>query len=295
MVTRLTTLLSCAALGLAVLAAPVPALTFETAASIKSKINIAGRQRMLTQRMTKAACMLSLDVAADQHRKQLLDAQALFDRSLTALKRGDAEMNLQPESSKRVMYALEKVGAKWLPLHVELQPVINGAPMPDATLQMLADKNLALLKDSHKAVGLMERAYVKETGSHGANRALNFAGAQRMLSQRIAKDLCFIAAGINVEATRVDLFASAATFEKRQQQLVEGDATGKVAKPSAEVHAALLASSQAWAVLKPEIDKLKAGGVPATKDLEVIAAASDDLLKRANAAVQVMEGAARGS
>ncbi|MEL6481266.1 MAG: type IV pili methyl-accepting chemotaxis transducer N-terminal domain-containing protein, partial [Pseudomonadota bacterium] len=274
MLTRFTTLVGCAAVGLALLAAPAPALAFETAASIKSKINIAGRQRMLTQRMTKAACMLSLDVAADRHRKQLLDAQALFDRSLTALKRGASDMNLQPEGSKRVMYALDKVSKQWLPLHVELQPVINGSPVPETTLQMLAEANLSLLKDSHKAVGLMERTYVKETGDHGANRALNFAGAQRMLSQRIAKDLCFIAAGIDVDESRVDLFASASTFEKRQKQLVEGDATGKVAKPNTETHAALLASSAAWDMLKPEIEKLKAGGIPTKQDLEAIAAAS---------------------
>lgn len=295
MLTRLATVLSCAAVGLTLAAAPVPALTFETAATVKSKINIAGRQRMLTQRMAKATCMLRMGVKPDYHRAQLLDAQALFDRSLTALKKGSDRDNLLPEKSRRVMTVLDKVSKHWLPVQIGLQPAINGAAIEDKTLQMLADANMQLLKDSHKAVGLMERTYVQDTGDKSANRALNYAGAQRMLSQRIAKDLCFVAAGMGGEEMRVDLFSSAATFEKRQQQLINGDTVGKVAVPNEETKVALLSASEAWAMLKPEIEKLKGGGMPTAEDLAAAAVAADELLKRANAAVKVMEGSSSGS
>ncbi|MEM7499165.1 MAG: type IV pili methyl-accepting chemotaxis transducer N-terminal domain-containing protein [Pseudomonadota bacterium] len=291
MTVRLTNLLAGAALGVSLLAVPTPSIAFETAASVASKINIAGRQRMLTQRMTKAACFASLDVFEQSHRQQLLDAQALFDHSLIDLKRGKDELNLQPETSKRVLYALDKVTKIWQPVQIAIQPVINGATVDKSVVEMFAEVNMPLLKTSNKAVGLMERTYVQDTGDKAENRALNYAGAQRMLSQRIAKDLCFIAAGIDTEASRIDLFASAATFEKRQQQLVEGDAVGKVAAPKPATHQALLEASKAWEVMKPEIEKLKAGGTPTTEDLEKVAKASEELLKLANNAVQVMEGA----
>ena len=55
--------------------------------TMMAAVNMAGRQRMLTQRMVKAYCQINLDVRRDEAREQLAQAVAQFDSQLTELKR----------------------------------------------------------------------------------------------------------------------------------------------------------------------------------------------------------------
>ncbi|MEM6942827.1 MAG: type IV pili methyl-accepting chemotaxis transducer N-terminal domain-containing protein [Pseudomonadota bacterium] len=268
---------------------PSSAAAFESAAAVKSRIDIAGKQRMLTQRMTKAACMLHVEVDPTKHQKQLADAYFLFDRSLLALSRGDRDLGLVPEKSKRVVHHLEKVRKLWVPMQVALLPAAQGKPLSDMAFDYAVEGNLALLKEMHRTVGVISRTHKTSATDFESNRAVNFAGAQRMLSQRIAKDYCLIAAGIDVENTRIDLFASIALFDKRQKQLIEGDKTGKVAPPTSAAKQALLEASAAWEPLRAEALKLQGGAEPTPEGLKIVAEAADELLKRAHAAVQVIE------
>ena len=48
-------------------------------------INLAGRQRMLTQKMSKAVLGIAQDPASDGYRAELHEAAYLFDQTLTAL------------------------------------------------------------------------------------------------------------------------------------------------------------------------------------------------------------------
>ena len=58
---------------------------------LNSAINKSGRQRMLSQRMTKAYCRIGLNIRRDEAEKQLSDAIPLFERQLADLKAFFAE------------------------------------------------------------------------------------------------------------------------------------------------------------------------------------------------------------
>jgi len=282
-----------AALGLALLVAtPMPAAAFETEATIKAKLNVAGRQRMLTQRIAAKACFLHEGIAAAASRDALEGAYAAFETARRGLRHGDRAMGLLPEGTRAVQYFLDKVDAAWTPYAEAVYPVANGAAVTDGQLVTIATRNGAVLERMHKAVGRMERTYAKEAAVGGQARAINFAGAQRMLSQRIAKAFCLIAAGVEPDTHRFGLQQDLALFDKRQRQLAEGDETGGVPAPAtAEIAERLAASTAARAALEPLVAPVTAGAVPDEAALAAMAEGADTLLERAHAAVLAMETA----
>ncbi len=73
------------------------------------EVNVAGRQRMLSQKMTKHALLLAR--GDESQRAGLQGSSALFARSLQGLIHGDAEMGL-PGATEQVRPALDVVAAE---------------------------------------------------------------------------------------------------------------------------------------------------------------------------------------
>lgn len=75
-------------------------------------INIAGRQRMLSQKITKTSLYVvnsSKSEAANTYKQQLLEALELWQRSHTGLQNGDMELGLPGDNSKEITALFEKI------------------------------------------------------------------------------------------------------------------------------------------------------------------------------------------
>ena len=59
-------------------------------------INLSGRQRMLSQKMSKEILLISLDYQAAENLSNLEATASLFDRTLKGLRDGDPELSLPP-------------------------------------------------------------------------------------------------------------------------------------------------------------------------------------------------------
>ncbi|GAB6043787.1 methyl-accepting chemotaxis protein [Endothiovibrio diazotrophicus] len=133
-------------------------------------INIAGRQRMLSQKMTKEAFMLAAALRAGGEsgamRKGLLDTVGLFDRSLGALTTGGmtvggaGEAQALPAATGEARVSLEKVAVIWHGFKAAMERVaaVDADPASKTFRNALAEVtrgNLPLLKASNEAVGLM--------------------------------------------------------------------------------------------------------------------------------------------
>ena len=77
-------------------APPAQAETLIGAEAAKRKINLAGRQRMLSQRMAMLACMADSDVQTENALARADAAHDLFDRTLQGLRFGDEELGQCP-------------------------------------------------------------------------------------------------------------------------------------------------------------------------------------------------------
>ncbi len=131
-------------------------------------VDIAGKQRMFTQRMLKDYAMIGLKNSFGNPKKDLSQIMKAFEDHLDLL----IDFNTDPATKK----SLEKVKVLWKPIKSGL----NQSPNKANAGKMQEDLE-ALLKQSNKAVGL----FAKQTGK-ASGEIINISGRQRMLSQRMA-------------------------------------------------------------------------------------------------------------
>lgn len=132
-------------------------------------INVAGQQRMLSQRIVKSWCQIGLNVLPAVSKAQLDDAVRMFEGNLQGL---DIAL-----SSPEARSALAGLRAAWTPLRSAAAGVIR--PSDAAQLDARAED---VLKAAERLVLVMQ-----DQASEPSSRWVSLAGRQRMLSQRLVK------------------------------------------------------------------------------------------------------------
>lgn len=157
-------------------------------------VNLAGRQRMLSQRSVKAYLMLGQGIASGDPRKLLQESVVQFDVQLATLKA------YQPTPAVR--NALAALGDAWS----KCKPMLTGVP-DRTTAAALYDANEELQKAAHNATVAYETASLAPL-----DHLVGIAGRQRMLSQRMAKFYFYRTWGLYDAAADMELHLSSAHF-----------------------------------------------------------------------------------
>lgn len=113
-------------------------------------INIAGRERMLSQKMTKAANAYLITGDAS-HLNELKEASQLFERSLQGLKSGSQELGLSPVTEEGLISELNKLEVLWKPFSASVSVVLNGKPDAEEVkkaVSVMNETNGAILKQA---------------------------------------------------------------------------------------------------------------------------------------------------
>ena len=129
-------------------------------------INLAGRQRMLTQKMTKEILMNYMDIiSADQVKNTV----KVFDTTLKALRFGgkaplDLKMTkfayIPPAREEDVKRQLDVVAKLWKPFKESVESFL--ATQDASKLNYVLENNVKLLSEMNKAVFLMQKAADKK-------------------------------------------------------------------------------------------------------------------------------------
>ncbi|OHC71161.1 MAG: hypothetical protein A3H93_05760 [Rhodocyclales bacterium RIFCSPLOWO2_02_FULL_63_24] len=166
-------------------------------------INVAGRQRMLSQRMAKSWLMLERGVLARRSRLVLRQSVDLFDSQLQALDllAGSADSHA----------ACAELGKVWLPYRA----LLDSAPSRRGARQLFA-MNEQVLAAAQELTASFERDDGTRRG-----RLVNLAGRERMLSQRVAKFFMFQHMGIQVPKCRDELQRANEEFSTALVELAE--------------------------------------------------------------------------
>jgi nitrate/nitrite-specific signal transduction histidine kinase len=136
--------------------------------NLSQAVDVAGKQRMYTQRMLKDYAMIGLQNNFGNPQEDLKKIMANFENHLDSL----IEFNKEPKTEESLL----KVKKMWGPI----KEALNEPPSKDKAGKMQEDLE-ALLKQSNEAVGLFAKQTGKESGE-----IINISGRQRMLSQRMA-------------------------------------------------------------------------------------------------------------
>ena len=189
---------------------------------LANAINVAGRQRMLTQRVVNAYCQLGLEVEKANSKARLERAIKVFDEQLEALE-GFA-------SNPQVIETLARVRELWLPIKL-----VAEEPVSKDGAALLLYWNDDLLHSTHKVVQLLQDASGKSS-----ELLVNISGRQRMLSQRMAKFYMLREWGFDSPTIRQEM-------ERARNEFIGGLATLRSApENTVEIDAALEEVSLQW-------------------------------------------------
>ncbi len=223
---------------------------------LATAINLAGKQRMLTQKMSKESLLVFIGIDLDKNIQKLKKTSALFDKTLNGLLNGDSSLNLVASKNKEIENKLKEVAKLWQPFKERIDSVASLKNLNDETFNYIEENNIPLLKKMNEAVTL----YTK-LGNNGTNKLkmandINLAGKQRMLTQKIAKDILLIQANINSAKAQQDLQNSVKLFDKTLKGLYNGDSSLKLLGTKLpKIVKQLDITKKSWQEAKPLIEK----------------------------------------
>jgi len=252
---------------------------------IKKRVNLSGQQRMLVQRMTKLALLISSNIEKESNIQKLIKYSKMYDKTLNAFKNGDKDLGCIPTNNKEIRKQIELVEKEWKPFYANIQKIIEDKDKDKKALSSLVSKNEELLKISNDLVKVYEKSNKYENFLEKARvHILNIAGRQRMLSQKMAKEKLLIIQG--KKEYKDKLKKTIKLFDNSLKTLINGDEKQKIIKPSnQQIREQLTKVSNIWSKLKPLYEKEKL----TTKELAIIIKENPKLLYKMNKMVQLAE------
>ncbi|WP_028864835.1 type IV pili methyl-accepting chemotaxis transducer N-terminal domain-containing protein [Psychromonas aquimarina] len=196
-----------------------------TSAEYGVVLNLSGKQRMLTQKMSKEILLIALNENKAANLVNLENTSTLFDKTLKGLRDGSSELRLPPTSSSRILRQLDKIDKIWAGFYPIVKDIIDADSANKEQVALIALNNLPLLKQMNKAVGLYEKDAKKGglKAAPGLAATINLAGKQRMLTQKMSKEFLLVAYGHNVEDNKLSLLETYSLFENTLKGLKDGD------------------------------------------------------------------------
>ncbi len=252
---------------------------------LKKTINLSGKERMLTQNMTKLALQSSLNIQRDKSRKSLKKVADLYGKTLNGFKNGDSDLGLKATTNKKVKERIDIVEKAWKPFYGAVNKIVDGKDKDGKAVDYLIANNEKLLKLSNDLVEAYESSntsvnYLEKARLH----TVNIAGRQRMLTQKMTKEKLLILKGQKEYESK--LAETVKLFDTSLTALIKGDKSQHITKPSNEkIVKQLKVVSKLWAELKPLYEKKK----NSAKELATIITKNETLLKEMNKMVKMAE------
>ena len=273
------------------LTTPTTASAIE-AAEYQKVINLAGKQRMLTQKMSKEAVLIALDMEKDQNKDNLSTTVALFDKTLKGLKDGDSSLGLPATESELIKKQLDKVNGLWSSLKPTFDEIASKGEASEQQITLIAENNIGLLKEMNRAVLMYEKDASR--GSLKTNKSLattiNLSGKQRMLTQKMSKEALLVAYGYKTDDMQLELMDTSTLFDRTLKGLFEGDKIlGLQPTSDSSIIDQLKKVENLWTDFKPAIELVSEESSVDDETLSKIAKNNLPLLKEMNKAVQMYE------
>ena len=258
------------------------AVLFLGLSSDATVINIAGKQRMLSQRMAKEAVLVANKaIPAEKINSTIVE----FEKVHHALLNGNKEMGIAKVKGKEARAQLQLVDGLWQDYKKKVKSYINASSKAD--LSSIQQTSLAVLKNMHKAVGMMADA--TSSTDNISSTMINIAGKQRMLSQRMAKEAMLVANKVEPKST---IDATIAEFEKAHQAFLSGNQAMRINRINDQaIRDQLTRVGKAWDTYKGNTTSyLNAASIADLQDIEESAIL---VLKNMHKAVSMMASSAK--
>jgi hypothetical protein len=252
--------------------------------SLKKIINLSGRQRMLTQNMSKLILLIQLNVKKEKSIEELKTLSSLYHTTLMAFKNGDDELGVPKATNPSVVEQIVKVEASWKVFYGHIQNIIDGKDTGKSFKYIMAN-NVNLLKISNELVQKYEKSNTSDNYLEKSRlRVVNIAGRQRMLTQKMTKEKLLYLRGS--KEAKDDLLKTIKLFDESLTALILGNKEKMITKATNPKITKQLAVVEAlWKRLKPLYEKEK----NSSKEMAFIITKNTVLLKEMNSMVKMSE------
>ncbi len=265
-----------------------------TAAEYGTVLNLSGKQRMLSQKMSKEVLLINLNIKKDENLANLKGTSSLFDKTLKGLRDGDESLHLPATTSRRIQRQIDNnIQPLWEAYYKNIQAILDAGSVSAEQLDAIAQSNLPLLKEMNKCVNLYEKDASKAgmKSDPGLAVTINLAGKQRMLTQKMSKEFFLVASNYKVDENRLNLQETSGLFERTLTGLLDGDPTLDLPGTKDEAIRTQLNKVQSmWVDFKPNVEfaAKETGAIPEDKTV-ALADQNLPLLKEMNKAVGMYE------
>ena len=254
MKTIFTKLLLFITFGLLLATAPLSAKSY----SKLELLNLAGKQRMLSQRIAKDYFYIGKGVNVSKASKQLKDSIQAFNKTQRLL-----ASSIKDEEIQNMLMFVDMSSEEFSSIAMEAYSLDNGA--------LILDLSESMLEGSQYVVDALKQDVKQQVSS-----IVDIAGRQRMLSQRIAKYYISYQAGIKDKNSITQMQEAVKLFNDSHHKLMANKTN------SAEINKALKKVDRLWKIVYKFYLNIEKGGLPI-----IVYNTTDDIMKKMNKITQM--------
>jgi hypothetical protein len=202
----------------------------------KARVNLAGRLRMLNEKMAGSVCRVSADNQNTDARADLDATNAEYTRIMKALRESDGAIGIPtPEVKPRVLSKIWAIELQWVEVKYAANQMLKDIRLPeyvDVISRLTATDALALNLDKMESEIVARYSNPAELLT-GDAFTISLMARQRKITQEISKLTCAVATGQPDFGTIEDLEKTMSLFDRSLSALENGmPAVGISAPPS---------------------------------------------------------------
>jgi len=230
---------------------PKPASPVKSSVNITELLNVAGKQRMLSQRIAKDYLYIGKKIAVDKATRQMKESLDAFQKNQKYLE----EVINDPEIKNLIAF-----------VNMSRQELEETAKKPFSldNAQLVLDLSESMLEGSQYIVDSL-----KELVRHKDSAIVTTAGKQRMLAQRIAKYYIAYQSGIKDKNTVDQMRATVKEFDDNNKELI------KFPRNTPEITSGLKKIDSLWKIVYKFYLNIEKGGLPF-----IVFTSTDDITKK---------------
>lgn len=259
-----------------------------TDADRKNLINLAGKQRMLIQKMSKEAALIALGVNVQQNLINLKQSRNLFDNTLKGIRDGDKSLGLIKIYKGMLIRKLNTIEEIWQNFRKPIDEILLTGTASKEDIREIFDLNIELLKQANIFVRFAE-VKLATAGDPNIAKLINVSGRQRMLSQKMSKEFFFAKLGYKGEINKENLQKTIKLFTSSLEDLISGnEKENLMPAPTSKIANQLYKVKEVWDEMKENLEPILIGTAN-YENVVNVERLNMQLLKESNKAVQLYE------
>jgi hypothetical protein len=216
------------------------------------KIILAAEQGTLSQRMANVSCFIGTYTETDKQLGILKESKDKFERNHNILQIGDPDTGLPAESHPQSIKAFQQIDLLWRMMRFSAELTLEHPVNTDFDIALISAYNGQVFDQMNDIVGILKAVYHSDNyDEESFATTLRMVTQQGMLTQKSAKEFCFISYGIDVEDNRKNLLQSIESFDNILTDLIEGNIETEIlSAPTPEIEQELSSLKAQWLVIR---------------------------------------------